>query len=146
LGQGQLCYETSSSTGDDATHPQASQISIRTETETSAEPYLDIWSAAYREAVDSLEHETRLAILKGENVTQLFKQLEEIDKEATDESVFMRGVKYLHSLQVPLKKFKLALDISAPISKFEPTTATVFGAVQTVTAVRCFHLLHTSCC
>lgn len=99
----------------------------------------DIWSTAYREAVDSLGKDINVAILKGENVAQLFRQLEEIDKEATQESAFLRGVRYLHSLQVPLERFKLALDLATPLTSIEPTAAAVFGVVRSVTAVSSFH-------
>jgi hypothetical protein len=98
----------------------------------------DLWSAAYREAVESLGKDINVAILKGENVAELFKQLEKIDKEATQESIFLRGVRYLHSLQVPLERFKLALDLASPLTNIEPTTATVFGVVKGVTAVSSF--------
>ncbi|KND92704.1 Vegetative incompatibility protein HET-E-1, partial [Tolypocladium ophioglossoides CBS 100239] len=95
----------------------------------------DLWSAAYREAVDSLGKDINAAILKGDNVAELFKQLEKIDKEATQESAFLRGVRYLHSLQVPLERFKLALDLATPLTNIEPTSATVFGVVKSVTAI-----------
>jgi hypothetical protein len=103
----------------------------------------DIWSKAYDEAVKSLGNDIDNAILKGENVAQLFRQLEEIDKEATQESVFLRGVRYLHSLQVPLERFKLALDLASPLTNIEPTAATVFGVVRSVTAVSSFHRIIT---
>jgi len=99
----------------------------------------DLWSAAFREAVDSLGKDIDVAILKGKNVEQLFRDLEEIDKEATQESAFLRGVKYLHSIQVPLERFKLALDLASPLTSLEPTVTTVFGVVRSVTAVSSFH-------
>jgi hypothetical protein len=99
----------------------------------------DLWSAAYREAVDSLGKDIHLDILKGENLAELFKQLEKIDKEVTQESVFLRGVRYLHSLQVPLGSFKLALDLASPLTSIEPTAAMVFGVVRGVTAVSLFY-------
>lgn len=99
----------------------------------------DIWSAAYREAVDSLGKDIDVAILKGENVAQLFRRLEEIDKEATQDSAFLRGVRYLQTLQVPLETFKLALDLASPLTSMEPTTTVVFGVVKSVTAVSSFH-------
>lgn len=95
----------------------------------------NLWSAAYREAVESLGEEIDIAILKGENVTELFRQLEEIDEEVTQESTFVRGVKYLRSIQVPLEKFKLALDLASPLANIEPTATTVVGVVRSVTAV-----------
>ncbi|KAI9739902.1 MAG: hypothetical protein M1818_004958 [Claussenomyces sp. TS43310] len=95
----------------------------------------DLWSAAYREAVDSLGKDIDVAILKGGSVAQLFRQLDEIDKEATQESAFLRGVRYLHSIQVPLERFKLALDLASPLTELEPTVATVFGVVRSVTAI-----------
>ncbi|KAF7877700.1 hypothetical protein EAF04_001371 [Stromatinia cepivora] len=96
---------------------------------------LDVWSAAYREAVNSLGKDIDSTILKGENLAELFKQLETIDKEVTQESVFLRGVKYLHSLQVPLDSFKLALDLASPLTSIEPTTSMVFGIIKGVTAI-----------
>ena len=98
----------------------------------------DLWSAAFREAVDSLGKDIDVAILEGKNVEQLFRDLEEIDKEATQESAFLRGVKYLHSIQVPLERFKLALDLASPLTSIEPTVTTVFGVLRSVTAVSSF--------
>ncbi|KPA38773.1 nacht nucleoside triphosphatase [Fusarium langsethiae] len=95
----------------------------------------DLWSKAYREAVQNMGQDVDVAILKGENIAQLFKELEGVDKDATDESVFLRGVRYLHSIQVPLERFKLALDLTAPLTALEPTTSTVFGVIRGVTAV-----------
>ncbi|TPX14511.1 uncharacterized protein E0L32_005475 [Thyridium curvatum] len=95
----------------------------------------DLWTAAYRDAVDSLGKDIDIAILKGHNVAELFKQLEKMDKDTTQESVFLRGVKYLQSLRVPLERFKLALDLASPLTSIEPTTATVFGVVKGVTAL-----------
>ncbi|KAK0368732.1 hypothetical protein CLIM01_13916 [Colletotrichum limetticola] len=71
----------------------------------------------------------------GGNIAQLFKELERVDKDATDESAFLRGVRYLRSIQVPLERFKLALDLTAPLTALEPTTSTVFGVIRGVTAV-----------
>lgn len=95
----------------------------------------DLWSAAYREAVESLGEEIDIATLKRKNVARLFRELEDIEKEVTNESAFTRGVRYLHSLQVPLEKFKLALDLALPLTAFEPTATTVVGVVRIVTAV-----------
>ncbi|KFY59291.1 hypothetical protein V496_05718 [Pseudogymnoascus sp. VKM F-4515 (FW-2607)] len=95
----------------------------------------NLWSAAYNEAVDSLGEGMNVAILKGENVAELFSQLEKVDKETTQESAFLRGVGYLHSLQVPLERFKLALDLAAPLANIEPTAAMAFGVVRSVTAI-----------
>jgi hypothetical protein len=44
-------------------------------------------------------------------------------------------VRYLHSLQVPLDSFKLALDLVTPLTSIEPTAGMVFGIVKGVTAV-----------
>lgn len=95
----------------------------------------DLWSAAYREAVDSFGDNIDIAILKGKNVALLFRELEAIDKDATKESAFLRGVGYLRDLQVPLERFKLALDLASPLTSIEPTSAAVFGVVRGVTAV-----------
>ena len=95
----------------------------------------DLWSAAFCEAVNSLEKEVDVAILKGRNAAQLFTDLVEIDKDATQESAFLRGLQYLRSIRVPLDTMKLALDLANPLSRLDPTVATVFGVVQSVTAV-----------
>jgi hypothetical protein len=99
----------------------------------------DIWSIASREPVESLGKDIDVAILKGQNVAQAFRQLEEIDKEANQESVSLRGVKYLKSLQVPLEKFKLVLDVASPLTYIEPTAIIVFGVARSVTAASSFH-------
>ncbi len=106
----------------------------------------DLWSAAYREAVEGLGKDIDVAILMGSNVAQLFKQLEEIDREATRESAFVRGVAYLRSIQVPLERFKLALDLASPLSSVEPTATTVIGVVRGVTAVRFVSHQSANCC
>jgi len=98
----------------------------------------DLWSAAYREAINSLGDDIDVAILMASNAAQLFKELEEIDKDATQESAFLRGVAYLRSIQVPLERFKLALDIASPLSRLDPTATTVVGLVSSVTAVSLF--------
>ncbi|KIX03675.1 uncharacterized protein Z518_07228 [Rhinocladiella mackenziei CBS 650.93] len=95
----------------------------------------DLWSAAYREAIDSFGDDIDVAILMASSTAQLLKELEEIEKDATQESVFLRGVAYLHSIQVPLERFKLALDLASPLSKFDPTATTVVGVVRSVTAI-----------
>ena len=95
----------------------------------------DLWSLAYREAIDSFGEEIDVAILMSSNVAHLFNGLEEIDKDATKDSAFLRGVAYLHSIKVPLEKFKLAIDLASPLSRLDPTAMTVVGVVSSVTAV-----------
>ena len=95
----------------------------------------DLWSAAYREAVDSLGDDIDVAILKGDSVAQLFKELEDIDREATQKSAFLRGVECLQKIKVPLERFKLALDVASPLSNIDPAATAVFGVVKGVTAV-----------
>ncbi|KAF2472361.1 uncharacterized protein BDR25DRAFT_341809 [Lindgomyces ingoldianus] len=95
----------------------------------------DLWSAAYREAVESLGKDIDVAILVGSNAAQLFKELEELDKEASKDSAFVRGVAYLRSIQIPLERFKLALDLASPLSTMEPVATTVIGVVRSVTAI-----------
>lgn len=105
---------------------------------------LDLWSAAYREAVETLGEDIDLAILKGKNIEQLFKELGEIDNETTQESAFLRGVRYLQSIQVPLERFKLVLDLASPLTSLDPAASTVFGVVRGVTAVSSIHLYYSS--
>ncbi|KAK5093253.1 hypothetical protein LTS08_008936 [Lithohypha guttulata] len=95
----------------------------------------DLWSAAYREAVDSLGDDIDVAILKGDSVAQLFKELEDIDREATQKSAFLRGVECLQRIKVPLERFKLALDVASPLSNIDPAGTAVFGVVKGVTAI-----------
>ncbi|KAL1794606.1 hypothetical protein ACET3X_006422 [Alternaria dauci] len=97
--------------------------------------HTDLWSAAYREAVESLGKDIDLAILKGSSTAQLLERLEDIDKEANQESVLLRGIAYLRSIQVPLERFKLALDLASPLSNLDPTASTVLGVVRSVTAI-----------
>ncbi|UZP36392.1 hypothetical protein NXS19_004208 [Fusarium pseudograminearum] len=63
------------------------------------------------------------------------KKLEGVDKNATEESAFRKGTRYLTPIKVPLEHFKLALDLTAPLTAFEPVTSTVFGVMKGVTAV-----------
>ncbi|KAG9188865.1 hypothetical protein G6011_07570 [Alternaria panax] len=97
--------------------------------------YTDLWSAAYREAVDSLGNDIDVAILKGSSAAQLLEKLEDVGKESNQESVFLRGITYLRSIQVPLERFKLALDLASPLGNLDPTASTVLGVVRSVTAI-----------
>lgn len=98
----------------------------------------DLWSAAFREAVEAFGKDIDVAILKSRNVEQLFKELEEMDQGASQESAFVRGVRYLRSVQVPLERLKLAVDLATPLTALEPTVMMVFGVVRGVTAVSQF--------
>ncbi len=71
----------------------------------------------YLEAVCSLREDIDFAILKCKNVAQLFKDLGEIDKEATQEFAILRYLKYSHSMHLLLEIFKLALDLSTPLNR-----------------------------
>ncbi|KAL2861005.1 uncharacterized protein BJX67DRAFT_367453 [Aspergillus lucknowensis] len=95
----------------------------------------DLWSAAYREAIDNMKEEIDIAILTGKSVEQLFRELEGYGKKAATESLFLRGVNCLHSLQVPLERLKLALDLASPLTSLEPATSAAFGVVRGVTAI-----------
>jgi hypothetical protein len=50
----------------------------------------DLWSSAYRDAVESMGKDLNVAVLKGNNVAQLFTQLGELDSEVTQDSAFLR--------------------------------------------------------
>lgn len=76
-----------------------------------------------------------IVILQGKSVTQLFTELEQLEREVAHESAFDRGVKWLRSLQVPLERFKLLLDLATPLANIEPTATTVVGLIKSVTAV-----------
>ncbi|KAJ5934388.1 hypothetical protein N7466_003935 [Penicillium verhagenii] len=94
----------------------------------------DVWSAAYREAVESLGEDITAA-LAGKNASQLFMDLEKIELDKTHESAFLRGVKRLHSLKLPLENLKLALDLASPLANLETTAFTVCGVARSVTAI-----------
>lgn len=98
----------------------------------------DLWSAAFCEAVESLRGDIDIATLKGKDAAHLLKELEDVAKEATQTSVFLKGLKYLQSLQVPLQRFKDVLDLANPLANLEPTAATVLGVVRGLTAVSLF--------
>ena len=54
-----------------------------------------------------------------------------IHQEATQESAFLRAVRYLQSIQLRLERFKLALDLATPLARLEPTaTAQQFWCGQ----------------
>ncbi|GMG12987.1 unnamed protein product [Aspergillus oryzae] len=99
----------------------------------------DIWSAAYREAVESLRDGIDIAILEGRNIAQLFTELDQLEREVTQESAFDRGLRCLRSLQVPLERFKLLLDLATPLAAIEPTATAVVGVLRGVTAVSFIH-------
>lgn len=134
-------YTQTNQSAVDASHPHQKLVhrSTRGKTIDSIGGPSDLWSAAYREAIEGLGDDLNVAILKGSNAVQLLEELEEIDKDATQESAFLRGVEYLRSIQVPLERFKLALDLASPLSKVDPTASTVVGVVSSVTAVSIFH-------
>ncbi|KAF2721180.1 hypothetical protein K431DRAFT_312687 [Polychaeton citri CBS 116435] len=139
---------TSTNSGDDEVQSRSQQIAISASGlhRTSVDAFIsydgagdvttpNLWSAAFREAVDSLGSDIDVAILKSKHVEQLFRDLEEMDKEASNESAFLRGVRHLHSIQIPLERFKLALDLASPLTSCEPTVTTVFGVLRGVTAI-----------
>lgn len=120
-------------------HPDHPPISIN---QSNRDRYIgssvvssDLWSAAYREAVESLGNDVDVAILVGSSAAQLLVKLEDIDKGTTGKSAFLRGVAYLRSIQVPLERFKLALDLASPLANLDPVASTVIGVVRSVTAV-----------
>ncbi|KAJ5469732.1 hypothetical protein N7539_009350 [Penicillium diatomitis] len=94
-----------------------------------------LWSAAFREAVEGLREDIDIATLKGKDAAQLLKDLEDVAKEATQTSMFWKGLKYLQTLQVPLQRFKDVLDLASPLANLEPTAATVVGVVRGLTAI-----------
>ncbi|OJJ79438.1 uncharacterized protein ASPGLDRAFT_1506875, partial [Aspergillus glaucus CBS 516.65] len=87
----------------------------------------DLWSAAYREAIENLRQEIDIATLEGKDAVQLFRELHETEKETTDESAFSRGLRHF--------AIKLELDLVSSLTNVEPTAATVFGVLRSVTAI-----------
>lgn len=99
----------------------------------------DLWSAAFREAVDTLHPRIDVAHLAGKTTVKLLQDLETVDRSINAESTFRRGLAHLRSAKGPLDNFKLALDLASPLISFEPTAATVVGVVRGVTTVRRYH-------
>ncbi|KAK8085453.1 hypothetical protein PG997_006724 [Apiospora hydei] len=93
-----------------------------------------LWSAAYREAVESQETIDQ-TILEVEKIQDLFVQLEATETGSPDDSLFRRGLKHLESIKGPLTQMKLMLDLTSPLASAEPAAATVIGVVQGVTAL-----------
>lgn len=103
---------------------------------------LDIWSAAYREALQkSPDERVKKLILKGENAGQLLRQLEQDEDGLIENSLFRQGIQYLKKVQGPLENLKLVLDLASPLTSIEPTVGTAFGVLKSVTAVRSRALL-----
>ncbi|KAL8753763.1 MAG: hypothetical protein Q9199_004811 [Rusavskia elegans] len=107
------------------------ELAITEADNTTAAGSADLWSAAYREAVNSFEEEVRSVILKGESIERLFTSLEETHAKNARDSLFVRGVQ---RLQAPLRNLKLALDMAGPLTSIEPIAATAVGVVSVVTA------------
>ncbi len=93
----------------------------------------DLWSKAYQEALNNMAGDLDTAILAGKNAEHMFKELERLDKKTSEQSAVMRGLRYLHSLQVPLQHLKFVLDIANPISAINPAASTAIGVVKSVT-------------
>lgn len=68
-------------------------------------------------------------------MAQLFAELDQLEREGMQESAFERGLRCLRSLQVPLERFKLLLDLASPLASIEPTATTVVGLLKGVTAI-----------
>ncbi|KAK8014833.1 hypothetical protein PG990_008129 [Apiospora arundinis] len=103
-------------------------------TSTLDEGELGLWSAAYREAVES-QKTVDQAILKVGKIHELFVKLEATESGTPDDSLFRKGLKQLEKIKGPLKQFKLVLDVTSPLASAEPAAATVIGVVQGVTAL-----------
>ena len=95
----------------------------------------DLWSAAFREAIDTLEPTIDVAQLTGKPVEQLFHDLGMIQRSTDEKSTFRRGLAHLRSVKGPLQNLKLALDLTSPLISFEPVAATVVGVVRSVITV-----------
>ncbi|PSK43017.1 LON peptidase N-terminal domain and RING finger protein [Elsinoe australis] len=95
----------------------------------------DVWSAAFREAASSIEDCIDSTAAHSRSVEELLQNLNTIGRDAVQDSAFLRGVQHLQDARVPLESFKLALDLATPLTSLEPTTATVFGVVRSVTAI-----------
>lgn len=93
----------------------------------------DLWSGAYKEAVQSSEDKVKRLAVTGVRLDDLFKRLEE-ENDRRNESIFNRGLKVLSQ---PLQYLKLSLDIAGPFVDLEPTKAlaTATNVVKSVTTV-----------
>lgn len=73
--------------------------------------------------------------MQGINVAHLIRQFDEINKETTKKSAFVRGIRHSHFIQVPLERFELALDLATPLTSLKSITVTISDVVRSVTAV-----------
>ncbi|BCS29175.1 uncharacterized protein APUU_70745A [Aspergillus puulaauensis] len=95
----------------------------------------DIWSGPCREAVENLRAELDITLLEGKHVKQKLENIDNIEKEQTQQSAFLRGVKCLRTAKVPLERFKLALDLASPVVSLEPIATAVLGVVRVVAVI-----------
>lgn len=92
----------------------------------------NIWSVAYRDAIQKLDEDKREMVLRNQNLDQLLKDLGERDAESAENSLFRKGLK---KVQKSLENVKLAVDIAQPFIGLEPVAATATGAVKSFTIV-----------
>lgn len=95
----------------------------------------DLWTAAFREAIETFEPKLDVAQLADANVERMLHDLELIDRLNNDDSIFQRGLEHLRRVKGPLENLKLALNLAEPLVSFEPVAATVIGVVRSVTTV-----------
>ena len=79
----------------------------------------DLWSAAYREAFDSLGDDIDVAILKGDSVAQLFKLREDMCGLCPSHHVHFRGVPV--PLRLSCRAMVQATEFLGPKGRRRPT-------------------------
>lgn len=131
-GEGGKASPGSATTAASQSHSQKDDSTVEVVRDVVACSNKDVWSVAYREAVERLDEEKREMVLKGDRVDQLFRQLGDHDAESVEESSFRRGLTKLHQ---PLQNIKLAVDLASPLLGLEPAVATATGAVKSFTIV-----------
>lgn len=95
----------------------------------------DLWTATFREAIETFEPKLDIAQLADANVERIVHNLELIDRLNNDDLSFQRGLEHLRRVKGLLENLKLALNLAEPLLSFKPAAATVIGVVRSVTTV-----------
>ena len=88
-------------------------------------------SAAYDEAVLSLDGEEQESIKTGKSIEVMLKELDQSNEEKANESLFRKGAR---KLKKPLENFQVGLDLLEPFA-VEPHLGLAVGIVRGVAAV-----------
>ncbi|OAQ96024.1 hypothetical protein LLEC1_03761 [Akanthomyces lecanii] len=92
-----------------------------------------VWTAAYGEALSLLDEEKRVVVNKGQDLEELFDNLNDTNTRQKNESILRRGMR---KVQGPIKFVNSAVTMSAPLAGFiNPTASAAFTITQSVTTL-----------